>query len=565
MAKIKAKTLFFTTSPRTPHKMIPEIALLNDLFAGQQWNTTTQEAFMMALVESPHYESHGIPNDPALSARDRITRAPKALGFVELKPAIHLTDAGQKLVSGKRTEEIILRQLLKFQLPSPYHTSPSNGANFWVRPYLEMLRLVNTLGSVTFDEVMAFGMQLTSFLKFDDVVGKILSFREGKKEFPGQYKKYFRAVIDGNIRIIYGDEIRSGRTETRESDDASEEKFIDTKRSNLRDYTDACFRYLRSTGLVAISHKGRSLSIMPDKQKEVDYILEHVERHPVFVNDPDAYKDYLCDGTLPRLLTDDRDHLIAYIMCSGPYTRAQLSDMNLEELKDLREEIIERNRNSIVSAQIQELKSYAQYSEVMDTYNEILADKRGQSHYDVPLILEWNTWRAMTMIDGGKITGNFKIDDAGQPMSTAQGNMPDIVCDYGDFDVTVEVTMQSGQRQYDTECEPVARHLGKHKRDSGKDSYCLFIAPSINASSVAHFYTLTKLNVAHYGGKSIIVPLELETFMKMVDNSYNARFVPTPQHMRDIFTFAKHAADTAVDEIQWYNEIQHFTQNWVAI
>ena len=127
MAKIKGKTLFFTTSPRTPQKMIPEIALLDELFADKPWNTTTQEAFMNALVESPFYESQGKPKDPALSARDRITRAPKALGFVDLKPVIALTDAGKRLVSGKRTEEVILRQLLKFQLPSPDHTSPDNG------------------------------------------------------------------------------------------------------------------------------------------------------------------------------------------------------------------------------------------------------------------------------------------------------------------------------------------------------------------------------------------------------------------------------------------------------
>lgn len=39
------------------------------------------------------------------------------------------------------------------------------------------------------------------------------------------------------------------------------------------------------------------------------------------------------------------------------------------------------------------------------------------------LFLEWNTWRAMTMLDGGTIKGNFRIDDAGRPTSTAQGNM----------------------------------------------------------------------------------------------------------------------------------------------
>lgn len=560
MAKIKGKTLFFTTSPRTPNKMIPEISLLDELFAEKPWNTTTQEAFMNALVESPFYESQGKPKDPALSARDRITRAPKALGFVDLKPVIALTDAGRRLVSGKRTEEVILRQLLKFQLPSPYHTSPDNGVVYCVRPYLELLRLVNTLGKVTFDEVMAFGMQLTDWHKFDDIVCKIYAFRKGKAEHQGQYKRFFRATVDDEIRFIYSHEILTGRTETRESDDRSETKFIETKRRNLHDYTDACFRYLRSTGLVAISHKGRSLSIMPDKQREVDYILQNIVRDPVYVNDIEAYKQHLFDGTSPHLLTDNSAHLIDYIMQASQYTRAQLARMSLDELKDLREKIVEDNRNSIISAQIKELKSYAQYSEVIDTYNEIIAD----SLYDVPLMLEWNTWRAMTMINGGNITGNFKVDDAGQPMSTAQGNMPDIVCDYGDFDVTVEVTMQSGQRQYDTECEPVARHLGKHKRDTGKETFCLFIAPRINLSSVAHFFMLSKVNVAHYGGKATIVPLELDTFMKMIDNSYNAKFVPTPQHMKDIFDFARRTAETAVDENQWYGAIQEFAQTWVA-
>ena len=562
MAKLRkdTRTLFFFTSPRTPNKIIPEIALLDDLFAGKNWNPTTQEAFMNALIESPYYESKKQPDDKAFAGRERITRAPKALGFVDLKPTIALTDAGKRLISGKRTEEVILRQLLKFQVPSPYHKAPDNNTRFFVRPYLELLRLINTLEKVTFDEMMTFGMQLTNYLEFDSIVSKIEAFRKEKAKHQGQYKQFFRQVVDEEIRHIYRQEILMGKTKTRESDDKSEANFIKTKRSNLRDNTDACFRYLRSTGLVAISHKGRSLSIMPDKQKEVDYILENVDRNPVFLFNEEKYKQYLFDGTIPKLLTDNTVHLIDYIMGASTYTRSQLACLSIDELKDLREKIVEDNRNSIISAQIKELKSYAQYSEVIDTYNEIIAD----SLYDVPLMFEWNTWRAMTMINGGNITGNFKIDDAGQPMSTAQGNMPDIVCDYGDFDVTVEVTMQSGQRQYDTEAEPVARHLGKHKKDTGKETFCLFIAPRINPASIAHFFMLSKVNVAHYGGKATIVPMELDTFMKMIDNSYNAKYVPTPQHMRDIFDFAKQSAETAADETQWYNAIQAFAQTWVA-
>ena len=55
------------------------------------------------------------------------------------------------------------------------------------------------------------------------------------------------------------------------------------------------------------------------------------------------------------------------------------------------------------------------------------------------------------MLDGGNIVENFKFDDNGDPFSTASGNMADIVCDYGKFALAVEVTMQSGQKQYEME------------------------------------------------------------------------------------------------------------------
>ena len=85
MARIDSKVIFVTTSPRTPAKMIPEIELLNTHFAGQKWNTETQLAFMELLKEENFFNGEGA-NDPAFSARDRINRAPKSLGFVVLSP-----------------------------------------------------------------------------------------------------------------------------------------------------------------------------------------------------------------------------------------------------------------------------------------------------------------------------------------------------------------------------------------------------------------------------------------------------------------------------------------------
>ncbi|STC69787.1 hypothetical protein [Corynebacterium pilosum] len=122
----RTKTLFFITSPRTPLRMIPEIELLVTRFTGADWDNKTQKAFMNVLVQTEHFQSaNKNPRDPAFSARDRINRAPKALGFVNLDP-VQLTDAGKELLSGQLEHEALLRQMLKFQLPSPYHKKNSN-------------------------------------------------------------------------------------------------------------------------------------------------------------------------------------------------------------------------------------------------------------------------------------------------------------------------------------------------------------------------------------------------------------------------------------------------------
>ncbi|TGY98097.1 AlwI family type II restriction endonuclease [Petralouisia muris] len=107
--------------------------------------------------------------------------------------------------------------------------------------------------------------------------------------------------------------IDSGKTQTRESKDNSLDKFVRTKVSNLRDYTDACYRYLRATGMVEISQRGNSLSIMYEKKQEVEFFLDHVDRKPIFVDDEAKYKDYLFNASLSILYSDDRERLLTQV------------------------------------------------------------------------------------------------------------------------------------------------------------------------------------------------------------------------------------------------------------
>jgi len=561
MARLENKALFFTTSPRTPAKMIPEIRLLHEQFEGRVWNSETQVEFIDKLAKSDFFEGTGSLTNKAFSARDRINRAPKALGFVDLKPNIALTDAGYILISGKRPQEIFLRQLLKFQLPSPYHVeSHNNSGTFYVRPYLEIMRLVRELKYITFDELKIFAIQLTDYRKFDSIKNRILAFREEKKLHRGEYKRFANEVWTETIKNIYSDNISKGNTKTRETADTSLKKFIATKKSNLRDYADACFRYLRYTGLVSIAHRSRTISFFADKLPEVDYILSTVERKPVFINDEAAYKAHLFSSTKPQLYVDIKENIIDTLMRISAYTRRELINKSIEDLKDLRDDIIQKHKDAVITAQVKEIKSYSLYSEIMDTYNEIISDQI----FDAPLMLEYNTWRAMTMLDGGSIKGNFKFDDAGQPLSTAQGNMPDIECDYGDFVLSVEVTMQNGQRQYEAEGEPVARHYGQMKARTGKEAYCLFIAPTINSAALSYFYALNQINIGYYGGKAQIIPLELDQFMRLVDAAYNNVKRPEPRDMKRFLNSAIEQVSLASDEIEWSERIQYCVDQWLA-
>ncbi|MCT1526433.1 AlwI family type II restriction endonuclease [Sphingobacterium hotanense] len=231
----------------------------------------------------------------------------------------------------------------------------------------------------------------------------------------------------------------------------------------------------------------------------------------------------------------------------------------LQELKDIFADEIERRKEQILTDQVTAIKDYHVFDEINSTFEQILDN----SLYDAPLMLEWNTWRAMTMLDGGSIKANLKFDDFGNPMPTAQGNMADIVCDYDDFGLTVEVTMQGGQRQYETEGEPVTRHLAKVKRETNKPAYCLFIAPKINEACVAHFYALHKMNISYNGGTSTIIPLPLSVFIKMLEDSHKASYVPKPKHVQRFFERSNELANSTDNENDWYNGITQEALNWL--
>ena len=550
----KTRAVFAFTSPRTIEKIIPEIRVLIDSFNGSVWDTDTQVDFFHKLFESEFYDGSVMPENLALAARDRITRAPKALGFVDLKPKIALTPVGKNLLSGKRENEVIAKQLFKFQLPSPYHKIPED-RDFNVKPYLELLRLVKELGNISKMEIAIFFVQVTNYKKFDSVVEAIKKFRVETSNHKGNRKAFIEQVFISELSKIYAEDIGKNDLKTRESGDASFVKFINTKKNNHTDYADAFIRYLRATQYISFDKKTFRMIIAPSRVEEVDYILMNVSREAKAYKTEADYKKHLFDTESLLLLTDDRNYLEKRLeklsVKFQPFA-------DIENLKDL----LEASENKIISDVILDtqvgLKNYKEFDDIVDVFDKI----KKKEVPDPPLYLEWNIWRAMVMVNHAKqVKGNFRFDLDGIPLSTAGGNMPDIEIEYEGFKMIVEVTMSSGNKQYEMEGEPVARHFGKLQKDSDDPVYCLFIAPKISEGALAHFFNLNRLVTRAYGGKTRIVPMNLNQFILFMTIAKNKNF-NDPKFLKSYLDSLILKNQSSEDEVFWSEHIEKSISTW---
>jgi hypothetical protein len=240
------------------------------------------------------------------------------------------------------------------------------------------------------------------------------------------------------------------------------------------------------------------------------------------------FKEYLFDPDVITLLTDTRPYL------EDRLRRLHVrfgSDTPIERLKDLLEETEEATISGVIETTRTELKDFREFDDIMAVFDEI----DSKIVPDPSLYLEWNIWRAFVMLgDAREVIGNFRFDLDGQPLSTAPGNMPDIEIDYGEFKLIVEVTMSGGSRQYEMEGEPVARHFGRLQLRSEVPVYCLFIAPRINADAMVHFFNLNRIKTALYGGRTRIIPVSVDQFIRLLHTARN-RQVHRREDLRRLF------------------------------
>ena len=539
----RSRAWFFPTSPRSPYKLQGELALLKQL-EGRPWDTDTQIAFAHLLQRYPDFDGNISDDDPAFSARDRATRAPRLLGFVHLpkrgtRGPLRFTEVGNAFIEASEVEQVLIfqRQLAKVQFRSPLHDS-GGFEQMHVKPLTAMIRLLLELEHMSKEEVALFGVTLTDARRIGDTLRAVRDYRDQLAARNAAARKiYRRQYADERIRTIYAEDIDAGHTRLREGG----HDFVRIKWQTLVDYADATIRYLRASGLFTVSPHGQRLVLLDASANDARFLLERygtgLSPDLTGLTYDDYVSTYLGNASAPEIRRDDlaaqgadvrrlvasleeRDPAVAQAL-STAYRGATSSLQRLQILARLEKAQAEwQVRDEARSIRQDQAASLA---EIKAFYEEI--SSRQAQVVDRPLMYEWNTWRAMVLMnDARSVQGNYTTDAAGNPLSTAGGNQPDIRIEYETFHLIVEVTLSAGRRQYETEGEPVSRHLGTLQRElleagDERPVFGIFVAETLNETVVQHLLTQARFRSQVYRGSIRIVPLPRNQFEDLVSRA----------------------------------------------
>lgn len=360
----------------------------------------------------------------------------------------------------------------------------NDGQTTWFSPLQHTLAVLLELerqtgeASVSFIE-MALYVQTTS--RSDNIITvaeRIIAFRNERNV--SEYKRRFDSAKYEEAGVMFHREA-----------------------STFSDYADANIRYLKATGLV--QNRGRGIALVPEKRLLSELVARNMAT-------PESERERyltLCNGA--QLPTDTQDGALDVLRD----LTSQLSQMGIPFVLGDRPvntpgdiAIIRHEIEDIISRQKEEryaTEQAGQWQEIA-AYIDLIASRRERRRIDeeteiviprseAPAYLEWTLWRAFLAIDSlvnrPYEARRFKIDQDFLPVGTAPGNGPDLIMEFEDFVIVIEVTLTESSRQEAAEGEPVRRHvadlMSRYAETNGKPVYGLFIANNIDSNTAETF------------------------------------------------------------------------------
>lgn len=447
-------------------------------------------------------------------------------------------------------QECFLRSLASYRIPSIIEKN-YNTPSF--SPLRFILRVMDGLGvaghddTLSFQEFALFVQTSTPAEGIDSLVAKILVFRQGRESAKGNVRAYDRKFYDDVATSI------------------------DREASTLDDYADLSFRYLKATGL--FRNAGRGIALSPARaalaallRGETDQELQDKEYlHSLWL----GARLPTDDATSSRSVVHDLvDQLKARgVVAETPPAETPLPDLENKrhELEAMLSQLDEKEYADRQAGQIDEIVAWLNAIPTRGTQRLPNGDSVSIPKGEGPAYLEWAIWRAFLAIDSlcnaPWEARRFQIDQDFLPVNCAPGGGPDMVFEFEDAIIVVEVTLTASSRQEAAEGEPVRRHVAQYAEEGNKPVFGLFIAVQID-SNTAHTFRSGDWYLADDSKLSLdIVPLTLGDFNDFLSSGRH-RLSDMPRLLRQLLIECRAKANQ--DAPQWKQSISGIVKRIVT-
>jgi hypothetical protein len=484
---------FGNTTVCSPFRLREGLIALAKSPLGRKLKGKDQESKFAWVLHNSGVENISIPDGDVSGMGRKWCSAMNKMGFLypelpasagitpnKLGDPFAITNNGQQLIeatSVSAMQECFLRSMAAIYIPSLLERGYSFSIFSPLRHILKiMLELEKRTGESRLNplEMGVFVQFSSSKIPAEQIVDDIMRFRADRDV--SDNKRKFDQVALNNAALHY-----------------------DYKSGSFKDYADLNFRYLKATGLM--QNKGRGITLVPGKRLVVEQLVTDTG---IPANDKDQLMN-LCNGaTLP---TDNRDEGIVVLKDLVEQVKQRgidysLTDKILTSAADVTnvrhdvEEILSRLDEGVYAeCQANEWEEIAAYMELLINHRHRHKasdeDTITIPQIEAPAYFEWVLWRAFLSIDSLKNkpyeARRFKVDQDFLPVGTAPGNGPDLIFEFKDFVIVVEVTLTDNSQQEAAEGESVRQHVADLVMKYEKPVYGLFIANRIDSNTAETF------------------------------------------------------------------------------
>jgi hypothetical protein len=580
------------TTVRNPQRLREALQLFRTKMGGRPFAKAEQQEFLNELVKAGLVDSKRTTEDDIadlvgaeLVAEDdeidivdsehitkgddggrKFASAFKQLGFVtdwSRGKAWNVTSVGKMLIEHPELEEVIfLRQLMKYQIPSPLEKG-RRIEGFNVRPYRLLLRFLrkirneNLIGLTKF-EIALFVINVLDEDDDDAFEEAIVNIRK------------FRADYNAIVGKVNKNKFIKQKL-------AAEAARVQLKPRSLFDYADSSGRYALITGL--LTTQGNKIALSDARLPIVEAILS--DETSLIPNS--EYLELFYDPNVPQLPTDDvlflkneianleKQFVKLAALVEEPSSlpsrpvKMTISELQAYEirlrdkLRDVREIQFYRNQRSVTA--LEEIK------DLLEDINTGTSVFFGGSDY-APAFLEWAIWRlflAMNEIVGSvSSTRGFRIDEDVNPIHHAKGGAADLIFTYNNFKLVCEMTLTNGSRQFVAEGEPVTRHVFKSIETSdGKPVYGLFITKKLDPNTIDAFYKARYWKSYKKSISTPIVALEIDQVLQLIE-LIKIQGV-TVVNFRELLDRILELQDAYPNGPAWYEAYSALYEKWFSV